>query len=262
MKKSQQNKNKRKVGVIVPSYNQGKYLEKALVSIINNMEYSDITLIVMDGGSTDNSIDIIRKYEEYITYWQSEKDNGQAAAINEGVKYLNDCDYIMWLNSDDEYDNDKAISKIADFAQENQYQVCYGQSFFIDYDSNKIGYYPTESFDSIRLRKGCFLSQPSVLVDKKVWDEYGGLNENLRMCLDYEFWLRLSKRYTFGYIEEFIGNTRIYDETKTATMQVVHIDEAICVLHKLFQINIIIKLCLYISKRRYIKEAEKNCSYY
>lgn len=274
----------KKVGIVVPSYNQGKYLERALRSIIENMKHRDIDLVVIDGGSTDNSVEIIKKYEEYIDYWQSKSDDGQAAAINEGVKHLNGCNYIMWLNSDDEYEDETAVDKIATFAENNGLKICYGKSYFIDERSQKIDIYNTIPFNYKKLKKGCFLSQPSVLVDKKVWEENGGLDERLKMCLDYELWIRLSKKYKFGYLEEYIGNTRVYEETKTSTLQDIHLNEAISILHKQYgkvpinwiytkwlykynlndfkkPINRIIKLCLLLVRGRYIKEAQKNCDY-
>ena len=73
--------------------------------LFRSMKNITIKLVVMDGGSSDKSVEIIRKYERYIFHWESHEDRGQAAAVNQGVRYLGDCQYIMWLNSDDEYDN-------------------------------------------------------------------------------------------------------------------------------------------------------------
>ncbi|NLL77144.1 MAG: glycosyltransferase [Clostridiales bacterium] len=280
----QRNEKRKKVGIVLPSFNQGKYLERAIKSIVENMKHENISLVVMDGGSTDNSIEIIKRYEKYIYYWQSQNDGGQAAAINEGVRHLEDCDYIMWLNSDDEFEDEIAVNKIASFAQKSGYKVCYGKSYFIDEKSQKIGTYNTYPFDCRKIKKECFLSQPSVLVDKRVWEEYDGLDERLKMCLDYELWIRLSKKYEFGYLEEYIGNTRMYENTKTSTMQSVHLDEAICILNKqygkvsvnwiyskwLYKHNLedfrkpikwIIKFFLMHKKAKYIREAQKNCNY-
>lgn len=94
-----QNKKQTKISVIIPSYNQGIYIGEALESIINQ-QYDNLEIIVMDGGSSDHTVDVIKKYEKYIAYWQSQKDNGQSAAINDGFKRATG-EFVTWLNSDD-----------------------------------------------------------------------------------------------------------------------------------------------------------------
>ena len=219
-----------KIGIIIPSYNQGKYLERTILSVLGNSQNANIQIALIDGGSTDNTWNIIRKYKKYFTVWCSEPDNGQAAAINKGIRLLPECQYYMWLNSDDVFETDDSVKKILDFAIANKYEVCYGLSHFIDEDGNIIGDYPVEKFDYAKLGNRCYLSQPSVLFSKKAYDMTGPLNEELKMCLDYEYWIRLGKNYPFGFLNEYIGATRIYGETKTSTMQQRHLLEAITIL--------------------------------
>ena len=223
-----------KVGVIVPSYNQGEYLEKALKSIVENMKHISIALIIMDGGSDDGSIEIIKRYEKYIMHWESQADGGQAAAVNKGVKYLDNCQYVMWLNSDDEYDNEWSVYRIVEWADKTNAGVCYGKSYFIDKNGKRLGEYRTRKFHKKRLNVECYLSQPSVLIRKDIWEKEGVLDERLIMCLDYELWIRLAKKYKFAYCDDFIGNTRMYEDTKTAKMKGQHLSEAICILQKQF----------------------------
>lgn len=220
----------RLIGIVVPSYNQGKYLERTIKSILENRKHIDIKIAVIDGGSTDESVDIIRKYESEIDYWVSEKDNGQAEAINKGIKQLMDCRYFMWLNSDDVYDDDTAVKRIVQYALENDYEVVYGKSHYIDEDDNFMSDYPTRKFSRRLLGKTCYLSQPSVLFSKKAYNKVGEINVSLRMSMDYEYWMRLSKVYDFGYLEEYIGNTRLYPLTKTATMRKRSLQEGICLI--------------------------------
>lgn len=219
-----------KVGLIIPSYNQGKYLEAAICSALANKKHVDMEIAVIDGGSQDESKDIIMRYSEKLDVWCSEPDGGQANAINKGIRLLPDCKYYMWLNSDDIYEDEYAIQKILIFAEQNQYEVCYGKSHFVDESGNIIGEYPVEEFSYDNLGKRCFLSQPSVLFSKKAYQATGVINELLKMCLDYEYWIRLAQRYRFGFLNEFIGSTRMYMETKTSTMKQRHLQEAITIL--------------------------------
>lgn len=224
----------KKVGIVIPSYNQGRFLRKTIESVLRNAENVETDIAVIDGGSNDESVSIIREYSSRITFWCSEPDGGQANAINKGIFKLPDCKYYLWLNSDDIFESDDAVKKIVDFAEKSGYEVCYGKSHFIDEEGNIIGEYPVEPFDYDNLGKRCFLSQPSVMFSRKAYEETGRLNENLKMCLDYEYWMRLARKYKFGYLEEYIGATRMYGETKTATMQQTHLNEAITVLMRYY----------------------------
>lgn len=219
-----------KTGIIIPSYNQGRYLENAIVSVLANAQNENIAIALMDGGSTDNSLEIIQKYQTSFAAWCSEPDQGQADAINKGIEALSDCRYYMWLNSDDVFEDETAVKRIVEFAKNGKYEVCYGMSHFIDESGKAIGEYPVEEFSYKKLGKRCFLSQPSVLFSREAYEAVGGINQELGMCLDYEYWIRLAQRYDFGFIQEYIGCTRLYGDTKTATMQQQHLREAVAVL--------------------------------
>ena len=220
----------KRIGIVVPSFNQGIFLERTIQSIISNRKYIDIKLIVADGGSTDESIAIIKKYAAEIDWWKSEKDQGQANAINIGMHQCKDCDYVMWLNSDDIYETEDAVAKIAAFAEMRKSRFCYGKSYFIDEKDQHIGEYPTVPYEKDAFYRSCIISQPSVLIERTLWEEAGGLNESFHMCLDYEMWIRLSKFCQPIYYGEFIGNTRMYADTKTATQESRHLSEAICIM--------------------------------
>lgn len=224
----------KKTGIVIPSLNQGDYIEEAILSVIANKKHADIVLVIMDGGSTDQTLSIIKKYEAAISFWHSGADGGQAAALNRGFRMLGSCRYLMWLNADDVYEDEYSVKKIADFADKNGYEVCYGLSHFIDACGQIIGEYPVEPFDRMAFGDHCYLSQPGVLFSRRAYEQTGPFNEKLRMCLDYEYWIRLAGKYEFGYIHEYIAATRMHAKTKTATMQDVHVKEAICVLHRYY----------------------------
>ena len=101
-----------KISIITPSFNQGKFLEETILSVINQ-DYPDLEYIIIDGGSSDNSVEIIKKYEKYLTYWISEKDSGQSSAINKGLKKISG-ELVAWINSDDLY-CPNVFSKIAEY---------------------------------------------------------------------------------------------------------------------------------------------------
>lgn len=227
-------KTDKKVGIVIPSLNQGNYIEEALRSVIANKKHADIALAVMDGGSQDQTLSIIKKYEDEITLWHSGQDNGQAAAVNRGIQELGDCRYLMWLNADDVYEDEYAVKKLVDYADSSGYEVCYGLSHFIDENGRVAGEYPVEAFDRAALGNRCYLSQPGVLFSRKAYEKTGPLNEKLQMCLDYEYWIRLSRKYDFGFIKEYIGATRMHAQTKTATMQAVHVKEAVNILYRYY----------------------------
>ncbi len=224
----------KRVGVVIPSYNQGQYLEKALLSAIANRRNVEMDIAVIDGGSEDNSVSIIKKYEKELKFWCSEPDKGQADAINKGIQKLSDCDFYLWLNSDDVYEDERAVAKLLEFAITGNYEVCYGLSHFIDKNGDMIGEYPVESFSYANLGKRCFLSQPSVLFSQTAYKRTGLLNEKLKTCLDYEYWIRLAQFYDFGFLREYIGATRLYEDTKTSRLKRIHLREAMIILLKYY----------------------------
>lgn len=224
----------KKVGIVIPSLNQGNYIEEALRSVIANRKHADIELAVMDGGSQDQTLSVIKRYEDQISVWRSGPDGGQAAAVNRGIEALSGCRYLMWLNADDVYEDEYAVKRIADFADSSGCEVCYGLSHFMDENGRITGEYPVEPFDRAALGDHCYLSQPSVLFSRRAYERTGKLNESLQMCLDYEYWIRLARRYEFGMIREYIGVTRMHAQTKTATMQAVHVREAVRILQRYY----------------------------
>lgn len=224
----------RKIGIIIPSYNQGRFIEDAICSVLSNKKHVDLAIAVMDGGSQDETKSIILKYEGQLDVWCSEPDGGQANAINKGIQALPDCKYYMWLNSDDVFEDEYSVSKIVAYAEKHNLEVCYGLSHLVDEQGEIIGEYPVEEFDYDKLGQRCFLSQPSVLFSRVAYETIGPINERLKMCLDYEYWIRLAQKYEFGFMKEYVGSTRMYGGTKTSTMQQQHLREAIHILMKYY----------------------------
>lgn len=201
-----------KVSVITPSFNQGKYIERTIESVLNQ-RISELEYIVMDGGSTDQTVDILKKYDSVLE-WRSEKDNGQTDAVNKGLR-LAKGDIIGWLNSDDIY-YPNAIRAVLDVFEKNpDINVVYGNAYHIREDDSIIEEYYTEEYSYERLKEVCYICQPAVFFRKCLVDKYGYLDETLQYCMDYDYWLRLGKGERFYHLPVFIAGSRLYEDNKT-----------------------------------------------
>ncbi|KZL90196.1 glycosyltransferase family 2 protein [Clostridium magnum] len=220
-----------KISIITPSYNQGKYIEETIKSV-NIQNYKDIEHIVVDGKSSDNTIEILERYEKNIKY-VSEKDTGQANAVNKGIKMASG-DIIGWLNSDDLY-MPNTISKVMEYFKKNpKCDILYANAHFVDVNGTIIGKYPTERFDYKRLADRCYICQPSVFFRKKAIEDIGYLDESLHLCLDYELWMRIGKKYRFYYIDDYLSCSRMYQENKTLSRSDEMYEEAHSILKKYY----------------------------
>ena len=203
---------KMKITVVTPSYNQGKYIKRTIESVLTQ-EVNDLEYIVMDGGSTDETISILKEYGDKII-WKSEKDKGQTDAVNKGIREAHG-EIIGWLNSDDIY-YPGAIKKVMQiFEEKPDVNVVYGNANHIREDDSFIEEYYTEDFDYERLKDICFICQPSLFFRKKLVEKYGYLDDSLQYCMDYDYWLRLGKGERFYRLNELIAGSRLYEDNKT-----------------------------------------------
>jgi glycosyltransferase involved in cell wall biosynthesis len=204
------------ISIITPSYNQGQYLEETIQSVITQ-NYPNIEYIIIDGASTDNSIEIIKKHEQFITYWVSEPDNGQAHAINKGLKKATG-DIIAWINSDDIY-FPNAFLKINEFFQNNPTaDIVYGNGVWIDRESKIIKRRKNLPFHYKTWFYGMADPfQPEVFYRIKVLDVAGFVDKSFFMMMDREWWIRMAnKGLNFKYIATELAALRKYNDTKSA----------------------------------------------
>jgi glycosyltransferase involved in cell wall biosynthesis len=207
-----------RISVIVPSYNQGRFLGQCLDSIVSQ-GYENLELIVMDGGSTDDSVSIIRQFEPHIAFWQSQPDGGQSAAINAGVAKATG-DIVAWLNSDDLYTVD-TLRIVADAVRSHSgYGLYIGNGLRLD-DRTQIRtpFTPRHiAFSRQALKEGLdYILQPSVFFSRAAWNEVGGLDPALNFSMDWDILIRIGERYPVVTINEFLSMSREYEDTKTSS---------------------------------------------
>jgi len=200
------------VSIITPSFNQGDFIEETINSVLSQ-DYQNIEYIVMDGGSTDNTLDVLRKYTGKIK-WISEKDNGQSDAIIKGFSMAKG-EIIAWLNSDDTYLPGAVSKAVSAFTMWPETGVVYGMTYFIDKDGLTLGKYPVEPFDFQRFASFNFICQPSTFFKKKAYEGIGGLDQSLHYGMDYDLWIRMSRSFKFKFIEESLATYRLHCESKT-----------------------------------------------
>jgi glycosyltransferase involved in cell wall biosynthesis len=208
-----------KISIVTPSYNQAEFLERTIVSILNQ-NYPNLEYIVIDGGSNDGSVEIIRKYEKYLTYWVSEKDLGQSHALNKGFRICTG-DLIGWQNSDDIY-LPGAFHELAGVASTfNNYDIYYSNHLYIGQDDRvvyKIYFVPPSwrFMEYYHKFRGMNLCTQATFFRKKVLDTVGLIDESLQIAMDVDFFLRcmLLKMQAY-YCKAFWGAIRMHGRAKT-----------------------------------------------
>lgn len=210
-------KNYPKVSIITPSFNQGKYLEDTILSVVTQ-SYPNLEYIIVDGGSKDNSLEIIKKYTEKYKFikWVSESDAGQSNAINKGFK-LSTGDIVAWLNSDDTYCSDSIANAVDFFYSNSDLDLMYGNANIIDEKGIfKEKFSLVENYNLERLKNiNIFIMQPTTFWKREVFDKVGFLDESLYYTMDWDFWIRIGNCCKVGYNNKVIANTREYLSTKT-----------------------------------------------
>lgn len=201
----------------MPSFNQGKYIAESIKSVINQ-NYPNLEFFIIDGGSTDNTVDIIRQYEDHIDYWVSEKDKGQSHAINKGFRGA-DGGIINWLNSDDVLANN-SLFKIGSFFQTNkQVDVIIGKSHLIDEKGYIIKVRNNMSYSSNSLWSlSTSMCQPAVFFRTPVLERTGLLDEKMNWVMDQDLYFRMDLQgFHIQRVPFLINFFRVYSNTKSAT---------------------------------------------
>ena len=202
------------VSIVTPSFNQGEFLEETIQSVLRQ-DYHNIEYIIIDGGSTDGSIDVIKKYEDRLAYWESEKDRGQTHAIIKGFARATGS-ILGWLCSDDLLEPSMVSIAMYFLSREPSVGMTFGDRIRIDAKGNIYSLQRFPSFRSYYLKWGLGLPQETVLFRREVYQDVGGLDESLHMAMDFDLWCRMSKATVIRHIPAFLGRFRAHERNKSS----------------------------------------------
>ena len=204
------------ISIVTPSYNQARYIETTIQSVLSQ-DYPQIEYLIVDGGSTDETPDIIKKYEGQLAWWTSEKDAGQTDAINKGFAHANG-DILAWINSDDTYEPG-AVTAAAQYLQDHpQVGMVCGDCNYIDGSGHVIGKFNASQTSSRLLRQGyTHIPQQTMFFRADLWKQVGPLDPSFYFAMDYDLWTRIAARTALKYIPQTWANFRLHTSGKSIT---------------------------------------------
>jgi glycosyltransferase involved in cell wall biosynthesis len=214
-----------RISIVTISYNQGQFLEKAICSVLDQ-GYAGLEYIIIDGGSTDDSVEIIKKYDRHLTFWVSERDRGQGHALNKG---LTRCTGHMlgWLNSDD-YFLPGALDAFAEaWRRDPQAGAWVGEANLVDMNGKVLKIQKPGKLDAESLADWVEngFQQPACLFSKAAWDQAGPINESLFIAMDFDLWLKIVKTHSFVKLNRVLAGATIHPQAKTQAFENLNLVE-------------------------------------
>src|SRR5580658_4858183 len=200
------------VTIVTPCLNAARFLEQTIRSVLDQ-DYPRIEYIVMDGGSTDSTIDILRKYEQSL-HWQSAPDRGTADAINRGFA-LGKGEILAFLNADDVYHPHAVSTAVRMLREHPESAGVYGDAWWIDENGERIAPYPVRDFDRALLERECFICQPASFFRREPFENAGGLDPNFNLAFDYDLWLRMTRTFSMHRVDATLAASRMHHANKT-----------------------------------------------
>jgi glycosyltransferase involved in cell wall biosynthesis len=205
-----------RVSIVTPSYNQGQFVEEAIRSVLLQ-GYPNLEYTVIDGGSTDGSVEIIKKYEKWLTYWVSEPDRGQSHAINKGFEKASGVIY-GWLNSDDYLLKDALKNVARAYLASPESGAWCGSSLYVDVNGKKTGVReppPHLDAETIAAWNENSFAQPATFFSRRAWQQCAPLDENLQYGMDLDLWIRIAQKFAFERLGEVLATERLHKDCKT-----------------------------------------------
>jgi len=212
-----------KISIVTPSYNQGRFIEETIRSVLLQ-GYPDLEYIIIDGGSTDNSVEIIKKYEKWLTYWVSEPDRGQSHAINRGFSKASG-EIYSWLNSDDYLLKNTLMNISIAYKDSPEAGGWCGGCLLVDPDNKILGvrWPPRLDLEGIADWGNNHFGQPACFFSQKVWQECGPLEEGLHYEMDFDLWLKIAKAFSIEKVNDVLAAAYIHRDAKTYQGNVGHV---------------------------------------
>jgi len=202
------------VSIVTPSFNQAEYLEATIQSVLSQ-DYPSLEYIVIDGGSTDGTLDILHEYADRMAYWASEPDSGQTEAINKGFTRA-DGAIFAWLNSDDLYRPGAVSEAVAYLEEHPDVGMVYGDADYVDKKGHIVGHFPAAQTDYTRLRRGyVHIPQQASFFRAKVWRMVGPIDPTLYFAMDYYLWVHIAAVTPIHYHPRTWASFRLHDDAKT-----------------------------------------------
>ncbi len=202
------------VSIVTPSFNQARYLEATIQSVLSQ-DYPHIEYMIVDGGSNDGTVDVIKRCQSRLAWWVSEKDKGQTDAINKGFARANG-EILAWLNSDDTYEPG-AVSAAVKYLQEHpKVGMVYGNCNFINETGHVIGKFGSAQTSYRLLRQGySHIPQQTMFFRSDLWKQVGPLDPSFYFAMDYDLWTRIAARSEIKYVPQTWANFRLHTSGKT-----------------------------------------------